>query len=539
MRPSAAVPKDYRSLSREELVKLVGGLIENRRIMRAQIRSLRRELAEARAQKAHAPFSKGKKQGKHKKLGRKKGKGRFTNRQPPDLSTVTDWVMFAKQKTCPRCGSSDIDVDEEPEYFSTTDLPPQPKVKVTAGHRPTGHCNHCHRRWRASHSDVPDNQYGATAHRLGPRLLAEAQRLIYSVGVPARRAPAVLESHGIKVTQSALTQAASRSAESGPLADRAEQIEKEMPQELNISTDSTGWRIGGKPAALTTFATSDAEGPGKTLYKITEHHGAKEVIDVIGPKYQGTLSTDRGVEYRSKKLENVKFQKCNGHIKKNLKEALENQTNAARNFGEALWNLLDEALKLHRDWHAGHRERYLEKVALLEARVTEHLRVRVFRDPDNQRLLDGIGREHDEGHLLRFLHDPRLAPDNYLAERQLRPPIIARKISHCSKNERGATARARITTVLQTEHRKILFQERKAKKALEQKALEQDARTRAGKPPRRGAARSHAGSASESPSPRRPTMLDRITRFFVKRKPPSTVRRPHLEVDDDPHGPSS
>ena len=43
------------------------------------------------------------------------------------------------------------------------------------------------------------------------------------------------------------------------------------------------------------------------------------MIDVIGPNYQGTLSTDRGVEYRSKKLENLKIQKCNGHIKKNVK----------------------------------------------------------------------------------------------------------------------------------------------------------------------------------------------------------------------------
>ena len=521
MRPSVVVPPDYQSLSHEELVKLVGGLVElvgglveDNRIMRAKNRSLRRELAEARAQKGHAPFSKGKKKGPLGKPGRKKDEGPFTNRQAPDPNTVTDWVFFSEQKTCSHCGSCDIAEDETTEYFSTTDLPPQPNVKVTAGHRPTGHCNHCGRRWRASHPDVPDNQYGATAHRLGPRVLAEGQRLIHSVGVPARRAPAVLESHGIKVTQSALTQAGLRIAESGPLADRAEQLEKEMPQEPNIHTDSTGWRIDGKPAALTTFATPDAEVPGKTVYKITEHHGADEVINVIGPSYQGTLSTDRGVEYRSKKLKGVKFQKCNGHIKKNLKEVVEEKTNAARNFGAVLGKLLDEARELHRDWHAGNRERYLEKVALLETRVSHHLRNRALTDPDNHRLLYGIGIEHDAGNLLRFLRDPRLSPYNYLAERQLRPPIIARKLSHGSKNQRGATARARIATVLQTEHRTILFEERKAKKA-----LEQDAQATTAKPPKPESARGHAGSASQSQSTHRPTMLDRILRFFVKPKP--------------------
>jgi transposase len=520
VRPSVGVPPDYRSLSREELVTLVARLVERDRIMRAQIRSLRRELDEARAQKGHAPFSKGKKTGEHKKPGRKKGKGRFTNKQPPDPSAVTDWVFFDKQRVCPHCGSSDIEVDEKSEYFSTTDLPPQPTVKVTAGHRPTGHCKHCGRRWRASHPDVPDDQYGATAHRLGPRVLAEGQRLIHSVGIPARRAPSVLESHGIKVTQSALTQAGLRCAEAGPLADYAEQLEKGMPQEPNIHTDSTGWRIGGEPAALTTFATPDTEVPGKTVYKITEHHGADEVIDVVGPNYRGTLNTDRGVEYRSKKLENVKFQKCNGHIKKNVKEVLENKTNAARDFGEKLQKLLDEARELHREWHAGHREGYMEKVARLERRLSDHLRDRKLTDPDNQRLLDGIGREHDAGNLLRFLHDPCLSPYNYLAERQLRPPIIARKISHGSKTKRGATARARIATVFQTERRAVLFEERKASKA-----FEQDARGGAGKSPKRDA-QDRTGSSSESPSlQRRPTMLDRVTRFFVRPKPPPNV--PH------------
>jgi hypothetical protein len=54
-------------LSREELVTLVGRHFEQQRIMRAQIRSLRRELEEARAQRGHAPFSKGKKEDKHKR----------------------------------------------------------------------------------------------------------------------------------------------------------------------------------------------------------------------------------------------------------------------------------------------------------------------------------------------------------------------------------------------------------------------------------------------------------------------------------------
>lgn len=511
--------RDFRSLDRVGLIELVVLLIAELRLQRARVRSLRRQLEDARAQKGHAPFSKGRKKGKHKKTGRRPGRGPFSRRKPPDPSTVTKKVDIPVPSVCPHCGSAELEVDEKRQPFSTTDLPEKPSIEVIAGERPTGRCRHCGKRWRASCPEVPDDQYGATAHRLGPRVLGEAMRLHYEVGVPLRQVPSVLESHGIQVTQGALTQAALRIAESGPLADRAEQIERQLPQEPIIHVDATGWRIAGEGAALTTFATPDsAQTPGKTVYKITKHHGADEVLAVIGSDFQGVLGTDRGGEYRSKKLARVRFQKCNGHIKQNVKEVLEDKTNAARDFGETLCKLLDEARQLHRDYHAGHREGFEEKVAKLEARVTEHLRDRKFRDPDNQRLLDGIGAEHDAGNLLRFLHDPRLSPDNFLAERQLRPPIKARKVSHCSKNERGAIARARHMTVIQTERRTIRFEEVEAKKVLAQTAEQGP-----GQPSQKPAAQLHADTPAQPQSPRRPTLLDRITCFF--QKPHSSTER--------------
>ena len=37
-----------------------------------------------------------------------------------------------------------------------------------------------------------------------------------------------------------------------------------------------------------------------------------------------------------------------------------------------------------------------------------------------------------------FLLEPRIEPTNNRAERGLRPAVIARKVSQCSKNPRGA-----------------------------------------------------------------------------------------------------
>jgi transposase len=511
-RDEIRIPEDLSSLSREELAKLVRDLVRQQRVMRAQIRSLRRELEEARAKKGHAPFSKGPKKGERKKPGRKKGQGPFRNRVGPPPESVTDWVRFEEPKVCPHCGSPDIAADPEPEYVTTTDLPEQPTPKVTGGYRRKGRCNCCRRTWRATHPDVPDDQYGATAHRLGPRLRAEAHRLHYSVRVPVRRVPAVLEVHGITVTQGALSQDALRAAEKGPLAERAKQHEQSIGSAPNVHTDATGWRINGASAALVTFATPDtAEGPGVTVYRINRHHGAKETVEVLGTEFEGVVNVDRGVEYRAKVFKDTKFQRCMGHLTRNIKTVLDTKTGAARDFGEKLLALKDEALQLHADWHAGRRDRYQERVARQEARFTDHLCHRQFVDPDNQRLLDGIGLEHDKGNLLRFLHDPRISPFNYLAERELRPPIVARKISHCSKNERGANAQARISTVVRSEERAQRFAEKQAR----QKRHEE-------KDPKQGGpgSRPPALMQSASPTPRSVAtrMLDKLVPLFQRNR---------------------
>jgi hypothetical protein len=57
---------------------------------------------------------------------------------------------------------------------------------------------------------------------------------------------------------------------------------------------------------------------------------------------------------------------------------------------------------------------------------------------------------HQQGQLLRFLEEPLVEPTNNRVERALRPAVIARKVSQCSKNEAGAYAFAAFKTVIQS-----------------------------------------------------------------------------------------
>ena len=83
----------------------------------------------------------------------------------------------------------------------------------------------------------------------------------------------------------------------------------------------------------------------------------------------------------------------------------------------------------------------------LRREATYHLRDRPISDADNWRLQNELGWHDDRGNLLRFLDDPSIEPTNNRAERALRGAVIARKVSHCSKNVGGADAFSAFTSV--------------------------------------------------------------------------------------------
>ena len=216
-----------------------------------------------------------------------------------------------------------------------------------------------------------------------------------------------------------------------------------------VYTDDTGWRIHGETAHLMTFDTDQA-----TVFQIRRRHRNKEVRELIPADYAGVMVTDRGKSYDAEKLLGVKQQKCLDHLKENINEVLEHKAGRARSFGLKLKSILRAARQLWRDQRAGKAENFPAEVERMEEKLTTHLRPRFLKDEDNQRLLDGIGLQHDRGRVLLFLHDPAIEPTNNRGERALRPAVIVRKLSHGSKNERGAEAFAGFTSVIQTAAKK-------------------------------------------------------------------------------------
>ena len=187
-----------------------------------------------------------------------------------------------------------------------------------------------------------------------------------------------------------------------------------------------------------------------TVSQIRAPHRHEEVQEGMPPDDEGVMVTDRGRSDEAHAFDDVTQQQCVAHILRSISDVVAIKKGRARDFGERRKALVQDAVQLWHTGHAGEVPDFTGEAQLLWDAVTPHLRPRILTDPDNQRLLNGIGRHHDRGNLLRFLEDPRLEPTNNRAERVLRPAVIARKVSQCSKNTSGAQAFAACKRVVQT-----------------------------------------------------------------------------------------
>jgi hypothetical protein len=447
-------PEDVKSLSREELLVLVAELQRQVMALREQVAQLAADNQELRGEvdrltrqskRQATPFSKGTRSNQPKRPGRKPGEGTFSFRQAPRPEDITGPAVNVPvtRESCPSCGDKLIELRVDFAYV--TELPPLPRPRVTQYRVWVCRCTGCDRKVRGEHPDLAQEQYGATAHRLGPRAMATAHALHYQVGIPVRKVPLVLELlTGMELTQGAITQDALRQAR-GRVGQKYQELRAGVGESPVVYTDDTGWKVGGENAQLMAFDTDQA-----TVYQVRPRHRHQEVQEVVPRNYQGVLGTDRGRSYEDKSFRRVKQRKCLAHLQRTLSDLLDRKKGRARELAAGARELLRLAVQLWEEYHQGSREAYDRWAPEVRLALSYHLRDRPLKDPDNRKLLRMLRRYHQQGDLLRFLEQPEVEPTNNRVERVLRPAVIARKVSQCSKTWPGAYAFAAFTSVIQT-----------------------------------------------------------------------------------------
>jgi len=424
-------------------------LIEENARLKKRIEQLERQV-----KRYVAPHSREQPNADPKPPGRRAGRGTFTFKHAPARDDVTRIVDVEAANICPACQTPLNRAAYKSDLAFITELPPF-KPEITQYNVPVTTCPKCGQDVRGEHPDLCPTQRGATAHRLGPRLLAVTQYLHHGVGLPERKVPDVLQQLcGVKITQSAVNQASKRTTAAGtPMAAAYQGIKDAVQAAPVVHQDDTGWRINGTQAWLQVACTSQ-----HVLFQIRTQHTHQQLKELLGITFEGTLVADRASVYDHAIFAGGKHQKCIGHVIRNIEEAVvlqEGRRGRGMLFATRLLQAFGDAHTLHR--RLSREEITLEEYRgagfAIKARITALLNRPPLQSTVNERLRRGLLEHHGRGSLLRFLDDPSIPPTNNAAERDLRSGVTARKVSQCSKTQGGADGYAMIKSIVETAKR--------------------------------------------------------------------------------------
>jgi hypothetical protein len=204
--------------------------------------------------------------------------------------------------------------------------------------------------------------------------------------------------------------------------------------------DETGWRIDGNNGFSWLFCTTDI-----SIFRFRKSRSASVPKEVFGQKpLPGVLVVDR---YNGYNKMPCSIQYCYAHLLRTVKDLEKDFPENAeiKAFVEALAPQLGNAISLRTlDITDRQFKRQATRIKNEIINITNHQ----AKHPAIQKVQD-IFREKAE-RLYHWADDHSIAADNNLAERELRPLVIARKISFGSQSDAGARTREILMTVSHT-----------------------------------------------------------------------------------------
>ncbi len=204
--------------------------------------------------------------------------------------------------------------------------------------------------------------------------------------------------------------------------------------------DETGWRTDGNNGYAWLFCT-----PKISIFRVRRTRSASVPREIFGEKpVPGVLVVDR---YNGYNKMPCSIQYCYVHLLRTVRDLEKDFPENAeiKSFVEALAPQLTNAISLRKlditdkqfKWQATKIKNEISNIINSQS-----------RHPAIQKIQDIFREKADR--LYHWAEDRNVPADNNLAERELRPLVIARKISFGSQSDAGAKTREILMTVLHT-----------------------------------------------------------------------------------------
>lgn len=391
--------------------------------LRQQVAKLTEKLEETeRASKRQtARFPRNNRVANPKKSGRKPG-NKASYRDKPNKVDRTINVPL-DTNACPDCGCN-FDVTTHTQF--QTDIPPvQPTI--TQFDVQVGTCPCCGKRVQARHPEQTSDALGAANHTLGPNLHGMAASLKHTSGMSFAKVSAFFhEWFHIKSAPSTFVRSLFRIAKKA--LPTISVLRDELRQRLRIHADETGWRVGTESCWLWVFCNDEI-----TLFDIAgrDHGVAKAMLG----DFSNVLCTDGYQAYNP--LELLK-QRCNGHVQKRIKDLQSRlNDNASQHTLSVISVLFKTAQSLLARRESMADNVYRDELMRLEKCFNDWLWLsEESKQPELQKLRKHLLKHRPEW--FQYLYQRGLPATNNLAERQIRPGVITRKLGGCNKSWLGA-----------------------------------------------------------------------------------------------------
>lgn len=337
-------------------------------------------------------------------------------------AAVTRQPTVAAPDRCPYCGGPLDPKGSKPR--TVIDVHPVRK-EVIRYQLPQRHCGGCHR-------TVTARAPGVFAKGLfGNQLLAHVAVEHYVHGVTLGHLSAQLQ-----VGRSGLWAALHQ------LAQRLARVPEHLLQEYRKApvkhADETGWRTDGCNGYVWLFCTDQV-----SLFRFRQSRSAKIAEQVLGTvRLPGTLVVDRYAGYNHAPCA---LQYCYAHLDREVKDLGQEflAVGEVQGFVGTFSPLLADAMQLR--GRGLTRTQFRHQAGDLKARIQAAV-TQSAQHPGIQRIQNLFRDKADR--LYHWATDPSIPADNNRAERELRPLVIARKISFGSQSENGARTREILMSVL-------------------------------------------------------------------------------------------
>ncbi len=375
-----------------------------------------------------------------KKTRRQRATEQNAARKKEPANQVTEIRQHALER-CPACDYK-LRGQSIARRRQVIDLPEMPALQVVEHQVIKRWCPVC-QTWHTPKLDLSHEVLGQG--RMGHGIASLVSWLRTTLRLPVKLVQTLVwQLYKLKLSVGEIVELSHAVAKAGQTA--VTEIKQAIVASAHVHMDETGWREDGDNGYV--WASSTPEG-----LRAFEFHFSRAgaIPEAILDGFAGTLVSDFYAGYNHT---DGRHQRCWVHLLRDLR-----QLKADHAIGDSeLLTWIDALVQTYRDGKA-------LALHLHDPPSTSVERQTGFDDLVERVEQLGLKWPKDKGHpahalckrllrhsseLFEFVLQPGLASDNNLAERSVRPLVIARKISGGTRSERGSTTRMNLHTLFAT-----------------------------------------------------------------------------------------